>query len=160
LHGLRRGGQRDPDLYAELHFMRDLFYGLYLVSAEDIGMKPALLKDEPVDAEHCYELAAGWLQRAFEDPDITRDTRVAVPVGVDKGRRVTRLWLTLGVRLDKLQANYARPPHVKPKDGGDWQVADGSRLGTANYLIPVDEFAEVEVRGLRVLTREEWRSLC
>src|SRR5262249_42982100 len=40
LHGLKQGGQRPQDLYAELAWMRDLFYGLYLVSAEDIGLKP------------------------------------------------------------------------------------------------------------------------
>jgi len=33
-------------------------------------------------------------------------------------------------------------------------------MGTARYLIPVDEFAEVELSGLTVLTREEFRELC
>ena len=37
LHGLKQGGERTPGLHAELQQMRDLFYGLYLVSAEDIG---------------------------------------------------------------------------------------------------------------------------
>ena len=40
LHGLRKEGLREQDLRTELHGMRDLFYGLYLISAEDIGMKP------------------------------------------------------------------------------------------------------------------------
>ena len=54
-HGLRKDGQREDDLLTELQFMRDLFYGLYLVSAEDIGMRPLILDDEPVDRPHCYQ---------------------------------------------------------------------------------------------------------
>ena len=32
--------------------------------------------------------------------------------------------------------------------------------GKHRYLIPVDEFAEVELRGNRVLTRSELRGVC
>ena len=42
LHGLKEGGERGPDLHAELRSIRDLFYGFYLLSAEDIGMTPRL----------------------------------------------------------------------------------------------------------------------
>jgi hypothetical protein len=160
LHGLRQGGERTPDLYAELHDMRDLFYGLYLVSAEDVGMKPAFAPDEAVDADRCYRLASDWLPKAFDDPDIAVDTRVVVPVAVDPVRKATRVWATLGVRLAKLDADYARPPHLKPADGGEWKPVEAGRLGTSHYLIAVDEFAEVELPGLRTLTREEFRAVC
>src|SRR5262249_58978997 len=42
----------------------------------------------------------------------------------------------------------------------EWQPASPSQLGTARYLIPVDEFAEVEVGGSSIPTREEFRALC
>jgi hypothetical protein len=97
----------------------------------------------------------------FRDEDLAADTRVAVPIFVDYDRKVTRLWMTLGVRLAKLEARYARPPHLKPAKGsGDWQAVEEFRLAEANYLIPVDEFAEVELPGLKVLTREELRAVC
>ena len=159
LHGLTQHGERPQDLGTELHGMRDLFYGLYLVSAEDIGMKPALKDGEPVEAERCYRLAAGWAAKALDDKDLATDTRVAVPVMV--GDNGTWLWLTLGVRLAKLQASYASPPSLRPADGkGDWQAAERHQLAAADYLIPVDEFAEVELPGRRVLTREELRAVC
>jgi hypothetical protein len=151
---------RGPDLHAELSFMRDLFYGLYLVSAEDIGLKPALAKDEPVDPERCYHLAADWLPKAFEDPDMAADTRVSVPVYVDPVGGVTRLWATLGVRLAKLDADFARPPHIRLQDGGGWKTAETYQLGPAHYLIPVDEFAEVELTGRKALSRDEFRAVC
>ena len=50
---------------------------------------------------------------------------------------------------------------LKPAQGAwDWQAVESFRLGKADYLIPVDEFAEVELSGSRVLTREELRSVC
>jgi len=159
LHGLKQDGERTPDLYSELIGMRDLFYGLYLVSAEDIGLKPAFAADESVDVDHCYKLVTDWLPRALADPDLAADTRVAVPIYVDG--RMTRLWATLGVRLAKLEAGYARPPNLKPALGLDpWQEAESHQLQNAYYLIPVDEFAEVELKGNRVLSREELRAIC
>ena len=175
LRGLKQGGEREQNLYDELHFMRDLFYGLYLVSTEDIGMKPAFAKDEAVDQERCYKLAEEWLARAFDDPDLAADTRVSIPIYADPNRGTTRLWMTVGVRLAKLEASYARPPHIKPRPGAEptagedpaqpkpaaeWQEVEAFRTAKVVYLIPVDEFAEVELRGLRVLTREELRAIC
>ena len=40
---LKQGGQRDAGPARRAAVQRDLFYGLYLVSAEDIGLKPAFL---------------------------------------------------------------------------------------------------------------------
>lgn len=106
-------------------------------------------------------LAAEWLSKAFDDPDLAIDTRVSVPIYVDPGRNVVRLWATLGVRLTRLHVSYARPPHLKPANGSlDWQPAEAFKLQAAAYLIPVDEFAEIELKGMRTLTRDELRAVC
>ncbi len=160
LHGLRQGGEREPDLWTELHWMRDLCYGLYLISAEDIGMKPALAKDELPNGERCYYLAAGWLPHAFEDRDLTADTRVSIPIAADPVRRATRLWATIGVRLSRLDAEYVRAPHVKGPGESGWQPVSSEDLLPSHYLIAVDDFVEVELQGLRTLTREELRAIC
>ncbi len=161
LHGLRQDGEREQDLGHELPWMRDLFYGLYLISAEDIGLKPALTNDEPVDQEQCYYLAESWLAKIFEDGDLAADTRVSVPIAADPNRQVVRLWVTLGVRLAKLDATYARPPHIKPLTGaGGWSVLEASRTAPAHFLIPVEDFAEVALPGWKVLTRDELRDIC
>jgi hypothetical protein len=185
LHGLKQGGERRPDLLSELHATRDLFYGLYLVSADDIGLKPAFLDKEPVDTERCYRQATEWLPKALDDEDLAADTRVSVPIAADPGRNVTRLWATLGVRLAKLDAKYARPPQIKlspegekrlaeneggairplgpriqPGQKNDWRPVESYTLTDSYYLIPVDEFAEIELAGSKVMTREELRAIC
>jgi hypothetical protein len=140
LHGLRAGGPRKDDLWTELRFMRDLFYGLYLVSAEDVGHGPALAAGEAVDEGRCYAVAEGWLKAAFDDPDLAADVRVTVPVYVDLARGRTRMWATVGVRMAKLEASYAgpdRPPRIRPKSGdGEWRKVEPHRLVAARYRVP------------------------
>jgi hypothetical protein len=163
LHGLREHGERPQNLRDELASMRDLFYGLYFLSAEDIGLKPKLVDDEPAERDRCERMATEWLGKAFADPDIAADTRVSVPVYVDLD--ATRLWATLGVRMARLTASFARPPRIRPRErdrnGSEpWQFVESFRLATAEYLIPVDEFAEISLRGSRVLTHDELRGVC
>ena len=159
LHGLRQGGRRKLDLYAELHAQRELFYGLYLVCAEDVGLKPAFAADEAVERARCRKRALAWLAGAL-DPDLAVDTRVAVPVCFDRQGECTRLWATLGVRLAKLEVSFARPPHVRWNGEKEWQEVEPERLEPAHYLLAVDEFAEVELPGVRVLPREQLRAVC
>jgi hypothetical protein len=163
VHGLREGGERPAELDSELASMRDLFYGLALLSAEDIGMRLELHDDEPLDRDQCEKRASEWLEHAWVDPDLGIDTRVSAPIYVDPVKRVTGLWATLGVRMNRLTARYARPPRIKPNDAKEsdgWQVVEPAQLITSNYLIPVDEFAAVTLRGTRVLTRKELRAAC
>ncbi|MCE5267114.1 MAG: hypothetical protein LLG00_04440 [Planctomycetaceae bacterium] len=161
LHGLRQGGQRKLALDAELDAIRQRFYGFYLVACEDIGMKPRLLDDELVDQAAAKQAALKWLETLETDPDVACDTRVSVPIYVDPMRGNTRIWATLGVRLAHLEARYARPPQIRPKGkGGPWTKVEPWRLDQSRYVIPVDDFAEIELPGPNVLSREELRSAC
>ena len=106
LHGLRDGGSRNEPLLEELRSMRELFYGLHLLSAEDIGMAPELRTDEPVDRARCEQKAEKWLSSYATDADMKVDTRVSVPLYFDLLQRKTRLWSTVGVRLAELNVSY------------------------------------------------------
>ncbi len=161
LRGLRRGGERDCALPVELRQIRDRFYGFYLIACEDIGQRPHFLEDESVDREAVLKTATDWLENIGNDADLRCDTRVSVPIFVSVLRGKTRLWATLGVRLAKLDASYARPPKIRPSDGsGEWEEAGTYELGESSYVIPVDEFAEIEIDGLDALTRDELRDIC
>jgi hypothetical protein len=155
--------------------MRDLFYGLYAISAEDVGLKADLTQAESARIDSCYAIAADWLPIALDDPDLSADTRVATPVYVDPVRRRTRLWVTLGVRAAKLNAEYAdieRPPRIKPLKPASapsstepttepsWSKVERLRLARSHYLIFGDELAEVEIPTLSPPTRKEFRDIC
>lgn len=159
LHGLRSDGARDLDLYKELQFQRDLFYGLYLISVEDLGLKIALAADEPVKVEDCYRLASDWLSKAFADRDFREDARVAVPIYIDGNSNKTRLWVTLGVRLAPLDAAYARTARVKSQQDPQWRQLQENEVEASHYVIAVDDFAEVDIPGRQVPTREDLRKI-
>jgi hypothetical protein len=57
--------------------------------------------------------------------------------------------------------NYARGPKIRAADGtGEWKAVEPYKLASTEYLIPVDEFAEVGIGGGRVLDRAELRAVC
>jgi hypothetical protein len=161
LHGLKEGGAREETLLEELRSMRELFYGFHLLSSEDIGMPPQLRADESVDRTACEARANRWLESYAADDDLKVDTRVSVPIYVDSTSGRTRVWSTIGVRLAKLHVSYRRPPRIKPSTGNaEWKFVEQWQLGDADYVIAVDDFAEIEIPGLAPLTRQEFRQAC
>ncbi|MFN0195428.1 MAG: hypothetical protein ACKVT0_01680 [Planctomycetaceae bacterium] len=161
IHGLRQNGARSDDLLTELVKQRDLFYGLYLVSSEDIGHQTMLADGELADPESCYAAATTWLEAIADEPDLAEDSRVVVPIYVDPIKGTSRLWMTLGIRLSTLEAKFATSPSIKPVEGeGEWKKVQEHKLEQAIHLIAVDEFAEVEVPTTEPPTREEFRKLC
>ncbi|MBE7490871.1 MAG: hypothetical protein HS108_03765 [Planctomycetes bacterium] len=164
MRGARQGGWRRLPLGDELEEMRLLFYGLHLVSCEDIGLKHQLLPGELENHDYARALAARWLRDWPKDPDLAADTRVAVPVYYDFGRS-TKFWGTIGVRAVPLAARWATPPSWRPMpaDGNppaDWAVMEPRNLTDARFVILVDEFAEFERKGSTALSRAAFRKLC
>jgi hypothetical protein len=158
LKGLKQSGQREQSLADELASMKQLFYGLYLVSCDDIGLKPSLGETDEVDQAKAYDSACSWLATIWSDPDMSVDTRVAVPVFFDRINQRTHLWITTGVRLTKLDTRYATPPRIRPAGSSeDWQVVEPNKLKNSLYLVAVDEFAQIELPGIRAISREELR---
>ncbi len=159
IHGLREAGQRELDLRSELAATKELFYGFHLIACEDIGLLPQLTNEDSVDTDSAYAAAADWLSH-LDHPDLSMDTRVSVPVLNDLETDATRLWATIGVRLAKLKASYARGPRIRENDESEWQDVETYRMGDETYVIIVDEFAEFSLKGRQVLSRIELRTIC
>ncbi|MCA8910950.1 MAG: hypothetical protein KDB82_04555 [Planctomycetes bacterium] len=162
--GLRADGPRDFPLGDELENMRQLFYGLYFVSCDDIGLKPELLKDENADPVYHRVLAAKWLEDWQHDPDLAVDTRVGVPVYRMPGE-YTRFWCTVGVRPIKLRASYVTSPSWRPTPKpdatpADWEEIESYNLTPETWVILGDDFVEVQRKGDATLTRKQLREVC
>ncbi|MCA9105074.1 MAG: hypothetical protein KDA83_06595 [Planctomycetales bacterium] len=165
LHGVTADGERTLSLGEELETLKLRYYGFYLVTCEDIGMRPEFAADEMIDTDAAMAAALEWLDGFAVDPDLAVDTRVCVPIYIDPLKNETRYWGTIGIRLVKLDARYLTPPSVRPLDEngqptGEWQEAERYLLSESEYLIAVDEFAEFTMPGVQVLTREAFRELC
>lgn len=160
LHGLTSQGQRPATLRDELESIKRLFYGLYLVSCEDIGLRPDLGEGELTNSHDCYAQANAWLAESWDDPDLAADRRVSIPIVNDVSRKVTRLWVVVGVRLIELEARYMVDPMIRPTNSPEAAWEDVSRIESQEAIIAVDEFAEVEINGNVSLSREELREIC
>ncbi len=157
LYGLTETGTRDKDVWSELEYMRALYHGMYLVAAEDIGMKPTRSPAGWPSASD-KSIAETWLSGWSSDPDLLVDARVSVPMYA--GGAYTRMWGTFGIRLCHLYVSYATPPRFHYSGSQDWIQVDSTECDTAKYLIPILEFGEFQLTGNHTLTRQEFRSIC
>jgi hypothetical protein len=138
----------------ELAQIKMYFYGLHLVSAEDIGLSSGLLPGELADPGAAVAAAERSLGNWEKDPDLAVDTRVCVPVSKQDDRY--RLWCTVGVKAIRLLFSYERAPQGRPqKSQGEWIRLDAGPERA--HVLLVDEFAEVGATS--VLNRAELRAV-
>lgn len=108
------GSFAGESLAVELRNVEELLYGLHVLSARAIGMKPQLGVDDLEASESVIARASTFTQRFAEDPDVARDPRVIVPVMVDPERRQVHYWAVIGVRALRIRAEFY--PGFEPKD--------------------------------------------
>lgn len=146
---------------------QNLLYGLYFQVCQDIGMEPRLL-DSELDAhqlERARAEAARWLEHCKDDEAMKEDVRYIVPALTDGTQSNVRYWMTTGIRLEKVKAEYLRPPKLELGSGPT--VEPGNILGYGQsirfvpyeFYLPVEMFAEATGPNVPY-TREEFRQIC
>jgi len=161
---LTAAGPVNLPLDAELDLMESLFQAAYLLSCEQIGMAPqheAGRADLQREAAQRARLAA-WSDSIKNDPDLGSDIRMMVPVFYDQPRRMTKVWVVLGIFTKPLKVSFEKDPAVvEIKAGG------GQRISRENIDITfvgenhaIAHIATAEVYVTRLLNRTEFRKLC
>jgi len=152
-----------------------LCYGLYLLTAGDVGLATDLLPEELAEFPAAASLAEAraWLaglpadlappwpetgRPGFSrDPDLAVDPRVIVPVQLDpEGFSVC--WAVIGVRALKIRAEFVpgHEPEVVDCEGCEVE----GFVPTEPYLF-VGKQVEVRIRtAAAAMTRAEFRALC
>jgi len=140
------------NLADELTQMALLLYGIYDHVSSELGQTPVYLDDEisPDEITKAKDLAKQWLAEVSADPDLSRDTRVAVPIFHYPGGPV-RYWATGGIRLERVKYRYINEPDV---DG-----VEAIFVPTFYYLL-TDISLEFEKPSASPLTRAEFRQIC
>lgn len=134
-----------------IHAARDRFFGLYLVSCQDIGLKPSLSLPADPTSDRWPDLAEeadSWLLQLPDDPVAAKDVRVMVPIAKISEER-WRYWAVIGVRSTLAGYSYITGNDVSPPPPSE----------QARTWLPTEQFLEVERTGTP-LTREEFRALC
>jgi hypothetical protein len=162
MYGLTAEGNRAAPLAEELESMKQRFYGFYLISCEDIGLRPSLVAGEIVDEAAAKQIALDWLKSIDSNADLRCDTRVCVPIATNNinGNVETHLWGAFGVRLAILDASFETLPSIRQDPDSDWEEIERYQLKNKRYLIAVDEFANFVLPGLQSFNRQQFRTLC
>jgi hypothetical protein len=144
--------------------MERLLKGLYLQVCDDIGMAPdddagIAMEDRPA----LLAEAKAWLDACADDETFKDDVRYIVPALTDANGREVRYWMTTGIRLEKVKAEYVRYPELRI---GDFRLTDEVpiarrylRFVPHEFFLPVEIFAEATGPNVPY-TREEFRALC
>lgn len=158
---LTASGPVNLSLDRELALMEGLFYGAYLETAHQLGMKAEKHADLGLGPERSLALYRDW--KPAQDPDVSRDMRMMVPVFYDQQLHKIKVWVVLGVTSRKLDVHYSVAPEVKQvveQASGKPVDLDSVHLSfpQTSFSIAYPVMAEVYVS--RLLDRDELRALC
>jgi hypothetical protein len=145
------GGATQVSLRAQIRANRDLFYGLYLIACQDLGMRPALGAVGDPDPAALPALAAAadaWLLGLGADPAAKADVRVMIPIATIDESHV-RYWAVIGVRETLAGYSFIDGMDVSPPP------AERQR----RVPLPTEAFLEVTSSAVP-LGRDELRALC
>lgn len=110
LHSLKRSsinGEAKEDLFTELEFMENLFFGAHRQTCTDLGMDPAQTPEESLAVFN------GWASHYLTDIDLNQENRVMIPIAYDVEKRQTKVYCFCGWRLEELEISFAKPPEVE-----------------------------------------------
>jgi hypothetical protein len=92
--------------------MEALFHGAHVRLCRDLGMEsdPTVMPDRNPDADGvAFE---SWAARMTTDPDLSRDTRMMVPVFYDLQRRKVKVWALLGWSDRPVTIDFLQTPRI------------------------------------------------
>ncbi len=166
---LREDGSMDSQpLLGAIRDKARFLYGLYLISADALGMERALLADELLAFPEAdsIALAENWLATWTTDVDMLSDPRVIAPVALDAGSGMAIYWAIIGVRALKAKAEFApgfEPQVVSltPAPDADVQGCEFRSFVEHHYWLLTEKQVEVRIpAGVNPPTRDELRALC
>ena len=164
-----------PRVDEGLEGMEALFHGAEVRVCRELGLEadPTSMPGRDPDADDASFRA--WVAGMERDPDLSRDTRMMVPVFYDVGRRRMKVWALLGWSHRPLVVGFHRPPRVLEAGGREpagrlenlrrriWReqgdaAAPQIEFSSAYPRVAFPVTAEIYVD--RLLDRDAFRRLC
>ena len=163
LHRLTASGPVKKDLSLELKEVEALFFGAALIVANETGCALQITNRDGSGngGNKDIEFARQWMNHLSEDPDVSRDNRMMVPVFYDIPRKMTKVWVVLGYEQKSVEVGFKSAPRITVFDSQGKKI-DESKLDVhykdqvRSLWYPV--FAEIYVKN--ILDRDEFRKLC
>ena len=159
---LTEAGPLDISLAAELRLMEGLFHGAYLTACGQIGLQPEAdatlaFGDRP---EAARVLFAAWATAIKDDPDLSGDVRMMVPLFYDPDRQRTKVWAVLGVSSVSLDVSFAKPPRVTGWIDAAGATHPGGEVIFEGESHDLPSLVTVEMYVSGPMNRDEFRRHC
>ncbi len=163
IHRLTPSGPVAKNLVSELKEMEALFFGAALIVANETGCTLRITNRDGSgnSGKKDVEFARHWMNHLSDDPDVSRDNRMMVPVFFDIPRNMTKVWVVLGYEQQSLEVEFSSNPQItvfdrqgKKVDAASLDVHYNSQVCSLWYPV----FAEIYVK--KILDRNEFRKLC
>jgi hypothetical protein len=152
-------GSVQPPLGDELESLRSLFVGAHALACRQLGMPPdaSVCREAPAEIERLE----AWRQALANDPDLSSDTRVMVPLFFDQVRGQTKVLVVLGWAQRSLSVRFVTHPAVTVRKAVSGRITRSHppvKIVGTTVTIQFPVTAEVYVS--RILDRDEFRRLC
>jgi hypothetical protein len=162
MHRQTQEGPVAASLAAELDEVESLFRGAHVIASRQLGrVEEADRAADPKQADLNSSAFLAWAAAA-NDPDISRDARMMVPVHTDAAGKRIKVWCLLGWEPKRSWLSYAKQPLVSAADASGKDVNPSEKFevvyGTQWLDLASPIFAEVWVTKL--LNRDEFRRHC
>lgn len=162
----------DPDvqptmsLWEEMDYMENLFLGAHAVACEDLGMDSFcnLAAIDVARLDPAKEIFLDWRTRVLQDPDVSRDGRMMVPVSVNAAGEV-QVWCFLGWSSAKLKVSFKDGQFgrlVRLSDDGTEEAMEQHlcKVSDATYFAAYPVMCEAWIKPSKVMIRTDFRAHC
>ncbi len=153
-----QNGHVQLNLLDEIDYMEQLLLGAHVVACEQLGMPNFIDEQDASKVKQSTDFLASWLGGAIDDPDISADCRMMVPIGFDE-KLGFKVWVFLGWEEKQLEARYLKNPTVVTvKDlngiGVQPEIIYRSTTASGAYAVSAELYVE------QLLNRDEFRAIC
>lgn len=181
LYRMTPDGPFERDLDSDLREIGGLFRGASFIAAQELGFtNEARARMESLEISRVpglppgawQELGSGhgpsadgalfrrWAERCEQDPDLSRDARMMVPLFYDLVRRKTKVWVFLGWASEALEVSFDGLPPIKVLDRRGRPADAKLRVELASRWYRLIYPVTAEVYVSKLLDRKEFQAHC
>ncbi len=151
-------GQTDRSLLEEMLLIEQLFTGAAAVVDDELGIGCDLKPEDKRRFATARATTRSWIVRYRDDPDLSEDVRLMVPLFKDIERNEFHVLATLGYEQRTLKASFVECPTVAVRDRLGRPVHPEIVWDDAKY--PLARPVTIRCRVKTLLDREQFRALC
>jgi hypothetical protein len=144
-------------LHNELKLLQNIFHGAYLMVCDELGMAPDSSKEGNDKGREVFRM---WVASVEQDPELSRDVRMMVPVFYDVQRKQMKVWTVLGLAAKKLRVSFAKPPDIKAAVDESGHKLEPGEIYYQSVEHRLAYFVTGEVYVNCLLDRREFRKHC